>query len=191
VHSTRSDRYAVISLDSINESYCDCCIQDADSSSSLFWCTYCLSGDELNYSKSSSLHIYLFGYEFADSLIVITKNNFYFMATAKKCGFVQEYLSLKHESIKVHVLVRTKDEGQNRQHFNDLANVIRRNGGKRLGTITKGDFQGQFIPSWMTFVEQSQIEKVDISSSIGLLLAIKDKEELVRARTEHSPYIVH
>lgn len=137
-------------------------------------------GDEINYSKSSAFHLFLFGYEFADSLIVITRNNFYFMATAKKCGMLEKDLVGKHDTIKVHLLVRSKDEGQNREHFNELGNVIRKGGGKKLGSLFKAEYEGNFIPSWMNFLDQSQLEKVDISPALGLLLAVKDEVELVR-----------
>lgn len=136
-------------------------------------------GEEINYSKSSSFHLFLFGYEFADSLIVITRNNFYFMATAKKCGMLEKDLAGKHDTIKLNLLVRTKDEGQNREHFNELGNVVRKGGGKRIGSLFKGEYQGNFIPIWMSFVDQSQLEKFEISSALGLFLAVKDEVELV------------
>ena len=137
-------------------------------------------GDEINYSKSSSFHLFLFGYEFADSLIVITRNNFYFMATAKKCGMLEKDLVGKHDTIKVHCLIRSKDEGQNREHFNELGNVVRKGGGKRIGSFLKAEYEGNFIPSWLRFVDQSQLEKCDIAPSMGLFLSVKDETELVR-----------
>lgn len=137
-------------------------------------------GDEINYSKSSSFHLFLFGYEFADSLIVITRNNFYFMATAKKCAMLEKDLAGKHETIKINLMTRTKDEGQNREFFNELSNVVRKGGGKRIGSLFKSEYEGNFIPSWMNFVDQSQLEKFDIAPSLGLFLSAKDDVELVR-----------
>jgi len=136
-------------------------------------------GDEINYSKSSSFHLFLFGYEFADSLIVITRNNFYFMATAKKCAMLEKDLAGKHDTIKINLMTRTKDEGQNREFFNELGNVVRKGGGKRIGSLFKSEYEGTFIPSWMNFVDQSQLEKFDIAPSLGLFLANKDETELV------------
>ncbi|KAJ1431655.1 FACT complex subunit-domain-containing protein [Ochromonadaceae sp. CCMP2298] len=134
-------------------------------------------GDDVNYSKSTSVHLYLFGYEFADSLIVITKNNFYFMATAKKCGMLEKDLGGKHESIQLNCLIRTKDEGQNREFFNELANAVRKSG-KRLGSLYKSTHEGSFIPSWLGFVDQSQLEKIELAPALGLFLAQKDEAEL-------------
>jgi nucleosome binding factor SPN SPT16 subunit len=57
--------------------------------------------------------------------------------------------------------------------------IVRKNGGKKLGTLSKDKFEGSFIPAWTDFVQQSQIETVDIGSALGLLFAVKDEKELV------------
>jgi hypothetical protein len=137
------------------------------------------SSDDMTYSKASSFHLFLFGYEFADAIIVITKNNFYFMASAKKCAMLEKDLSGKHESIKINLLVRSKDEGQNREHFNELGNVIRKGGGKKIGSLFKAEFAGNFIPMWSSFIDGSQLEKFDIAAPLGLFFALKDEVELV------------
>lgn len=137
-------------------------------------------GEDINYSKSSAFHLFLFGYELADSIIVITRNNFYFMASAKKCGMIEKDLAGKHDTIKLHMLLRTKDEGQNREHYNELANAIRKGGGKRLGSLFKAEYNGNFIPTWINFVDLSQLEKFDIAPALGQFLSVKDETELVR-----------
>lgn len=134
--------------------------------------------DDNAYSKSSSFHLHMFGYEFTDSVILMTKNNFYFMATAKKCAYLESSLVGKHESIHVHMLIRTKDEAANREHYNTMAAAVRKGGGKRVGTLMKGVYQGQFIPSWFDFLEQSQLEKIEIASPLGAFFAVKDEHEL-------------
>ena len=136
-------------------------------------------GDDLSYSKQSSVHIFLFGYEFADSLVVMTKNNFYFMASAKKCAMLETHLVGKHDTFRVHLLTRTKDERSNRAHFNTMMGAVRHAGGKCLGSLFKVELSGTFIPSWVDFVNDSQIEKFEISPPLGLFLAKKDDSELV------------
>ena len=95
------------------------------------------SEDDLLYSKFSSLHIYLFGFEFPDSIILITKTELYFMATAKKCSILEASLKDKSSTIKLNFIHRTKDEGVNREHLHDLINVVRKNGGKKIGSLFK------------------------------------------------------
>eukprot|EP00597_Dinobryon_sp_UTEXLB2267_P003293 CAMPEP_0170058440 /NCGR_PEP_ID=MMETSP0019_2-20121128/1065_1 /TAXON_ID=98059 /ORGANISM="Dinobryon sp., Strain UTEXLB2267" /LENGTH=426 /DNA_ID=CAMNT_0010263387 /DNA_START=155 /DNA_END=1432 /DNA_ORIENTATION=- len=62
--------------------------------------------------------------------------------------------------------------------MNSLVNIIRKGGNKKLGSIYKGDYQGTFIPTWMTCVEQNQLERVEISNCLGLFFAVKDAGEL-------------
>jgi nucleosome binding factor SPN SPT16 subunit len=137
------------------------------------------AGDSI-YSKSSAFHLSFFGNEeLTDSVTLIVKNTFYFMSSTKKCNFVKQHLG---ESIKGFTLVyleRTKDEGMNREHFNKLMNVVRKGGGKKLGSLFKDKFNGAFIPQWMEFVEQSQIEQVEIAPALGLFFSLKDETEVV------------
>ena len=141
-----------------------------------------LIGDDVTYSKASSLQLYLFGLEFSDSLVLITRNNFYFMASAKKCAYLQEYLLNKHDTIKIHIYIRSKDEGLNREYFNELANIVRKNNGIRLGSLYKQQYEGSFVSTWFNFVEQSQLDKVDITQAVSYLLSVKDEKELVSSR---------
>lgn len=134
--------------------------------------------NDLIYSKPSAIHLHLLGYEFPDSIIVITRSNFYFMATAKKCQYLETLVG-KHSTITVNLLNRTKDELQNRELFNTLMGAIRKGGGKTLGMISKGEFYGSFVPSWKNFVTESEIETFEISPALGLLLSVKDEQEMV------------
>ncbi len=138
------------------------------------------AGEDLSYSKASAFHISMFGYEFPDSLVLHTRNNFYFMASAKKCSYVENALVGKNSTINVHTLIRSKDEDKNREFLNVLMGAVRKNGGKKLGMLLKSDQQGSFIQSWNDFVDQSLIEKFDIASCLGLYFAVKDEAEQVR-----------
>jgi nucleosome binding factor SPN SPT16 subunit len=134
--------------------------------------------DELLYSKSQSMHLYLLGYEFSDSIILITKDSFYFMATQKKCAILEKSLSGADGPIKVNFLYKEKDEGVNRENFHKLHNIVRKSG-TRLGSLYKAEYRGNFIQSWMDLVKSNQFEMVEISSGIALLLSVKDEAEQV------------
>jgi len=137
------------------------------------------SSNDALYSKSASMHLYLLGFEFPDSIMVLTKGNFYFMATAKKCDILKTALTGASSSTTLHFLEKTKDEGQNTENFNVIINAIRKSG-KKVGTLLKAEFDGSFVPAWSRSLEQSLIETFEIASAIGLFLSIKDESELVR-----------
>lgn len=48
------------------------------------------------------------------------------MATAKKCSYFERDLVGKNSTINVHVFKKGKDEGQNRELFHTLMNIIRK-----------------------------------------------------------------
>lgn len=143
------------------------------------------ASDDVSYNKSSSLNLYLFGYEFPDSIILIIRNNFYFMSSSKKCSYLETFLLNSETSkninsiINLHIIKKTKDEGQNRENMNVLINAIRKNNGKKVGSLYKNEYNGNFIPSFMDMIDNNQLEKYEISSALGLFLAVKDETELV------------
>ena len=135
--------------------------------------------DEINYSKASAFHLYLLGYEITDSIIIITKTSFIFMSSDKKCNYLESSLAKNSSSISFSCLHKTKDVGMNRENFNSLLSSIRKTGGNKIGTFLQLELKGAFIQSWLSCIEQSQLEKVEISKGISLLLSVKDDAELV------------
>ena len=129
-------------------------------------------------TKASALHLYLLGYEIVDSIMMICKNSFWFMSSEKKCKYLERSLADKSQNITFKSLHKTKDEGMNREHFNALLGFARKGGGSKLGFLSQ-DLSSPFMQSWEGIVNQSQLEKVDVTAPIGTLLSIKDDFELV------------
>lgn len=135
--------------------------------------------DESTYSKSSALHLYLLGYEITDSVIIITKTHFWFMASEKKCKYLETALTNQSSTIIFQALPKTKDEGMNRENFNKLLGVARKCG-HNVGMLMQTDLKGPFMQAWQNSFDQSQLEKVDVALGLALMLAVKDEAELVR-----------
>ncbi len=142
---------------------------------------------ESGYSKAQAFHLYFFGMEeLADSIIVLTRTEFYFMANAKKCNFLKDQLSSSEKKsekiVNFHYLEKAKDTGMIRENFNRMMGAVRKGNGKSMGSFYKEQHEGSFIPMWTEFVNDSQIEKVDAATGFGLFLAIKDETELELCR---------
>lgn len=137
------------------------------------------SEEELNYSKSSALHLYLLGYEFADSIFVLTKSMCLFMATEKKCSLIQDALRrVPVEGVKFEFFKKTKMEVDNRSCFESMLSLIRKAGSK-VGTLLKAEFQGTFIPMWQDALSRSNLPTVEIAPSLGIFFAAKEENEVV------------
>ena len=134
------------------------------------------------YSKSSALHLFLMGYEFPESIILITKSTFCLMAAQKKCNYLQDLIATSDPgNLKVALLPKSKDELQNREHFHSLIQVVK-DSGKKIGTLTKASFNGEFVSSWSAFLESNRIESVEIGAALGHFLSVKLDSEMVGHR---------
>lgn len=146
------------------------------------------SDESVPYSKSASMHLYLLGYEFPNSLMLVKKGHFYFMATPEKCEYLKSSILAKQDEnpdTKVHLLERTKDSGQNRELMHELLGAVRKNNGSKIASLFKTDYQGKFIPEWMEMVKGSGLDMVEASPALSHLLSTKDESELVSAHKRH------
>lgn len=135
------------------------------------------------YSKSASLHLFLLGYEeFTDSIIVITRGNFYFLSSAKKCQVIQQQLDGKGEGFTLHFIEKSKDEAVNADNFNRLIANLKKSGVKTFGHLVKEKPENSFLTRFAQSMDENDVEKVDITNALGLFFAVKDETELVCIR---------
>lgn len=137
------------------------------------------SSEQVNYSKSSAFHLYLLGYEFPDTIMIMLKNTFLVMAHPKKCGYIERAAAEKPgHSIAVKCFPKGKDDAQNKENFGHLISAIKANGGAKLATLIKGDFPGSFIPSWTSALNDGGIESFECAAALGKMLSVKDDSEI-------------
>ncbi|TPX56909.1 hypothetical protein PhCBS80983_g04205 [Powellomyces hirtus] len=137
------------------------------------------SDDEAPYQKGSSLHTWLLGYEFPETMIVITGDKVIFHTSPKKAGMLEPLG--KKTGIPIEVFKRTKDESANAETLKQIIELISASyGGKRLGGFTKDRYQGKLVAEWQAALKVSgkQFEDADISQGMSTLLAAKDDSEL-------------
>ena len=131
---------------------------------------------DATYSKSASLQLYLLGYEFSDTIILITSKSVHVIATAKKCTILEVLTKVENAPATVQLIKKEKDEGVNRENFHNLLSVVRK-AGKNIGSLFKQEFAGTFVQSWMELVKSSTIDMVDIADGLGMFFAVKDDVE--------------
>jgi nucleosome binding factor SPN SPT16 subunit len=59
-----------------------------------------------------------------------------------------------------------------------MANIVRKGGGSKIGSVFKDEYSGSFIKTWMDFVDTSHLEKVELSGALGYFFSVKDATEL-------------
>uniref|UniRef100_A0A1I8HE56 FACT complex subunit n=1 Tax=Macrostomum lignano TaxID=282301 RepID=A0A1I8HE56_9PLAT len=130
---------------------------------------------EVTYSKTLSLQIWLFGYELPESALLFTKDHLYFLSSKKKCDFLRSVQGEK-ENVRVELLERDKSD-KDRANFARLLELMK-SAGDACGFVAKDKPTGDFAGGLMAAVKGSRIELRDVAPSLSLLLAVKDEAEL-------------
>ena len=129
------------------------------------------------YSKSSAMHLFLLGYEFPDSILILTKTALYFMATSKKIAYLEAIR--KEDKLPLKFFQKTKDDVVNRDNFKAILDEIKSSSTSfKMGTVLKAQFEGKFITSWIDVLREESVTTTEISKGLGLFLSIKDTSEL-------------
>ena len=147
------------------------------------------------YLKSIIIQQYLFGYELPDTIILLTDSgHLLFMATKKKCEFMQAAVDNRPRSSKITkiTLLERNKEDSNAQNYSILMNEVKssRDGLEdkdkvKIGVFTKEwddntKTKNPLVSGWQGQIddESETIEKVDVSSAVGFVMMIKDATEL-------------
>ncbi|CAF1037590.1 unnamed protein product [Rotaria sp. Silwood1] len=136
--------------------------------------------DDFTYSKSAAMQTWLFGYEMHDVLVVFCQDSVIIFAGAKKLNYLKkiesEHNNKENAPRNFNFITRKENDEKN---FDDIIKQIKTSHqGKTLGVFSKDKMEGPFCEQWQNCLNQHSLTTVDISNSVGYLLAVKDNEEL-------------
>jgi nucleosome binding factor SPN SPT16 subunit len=141
--------------------------------------------DDILYSKSTTLHLWLFGYELADTLCIFCANEIHILSSKKKIEFIkplQEVLASRADLPKLSLHTRSKGENDAEQ-FQTLAGVIKDSKrGKKIGVFSKDNFTGSFVEGWQTALREVKVTQVDVSAAFSFACAAKDEAEVATVK---------
>lgn len=138
--------------------------------------------DQGTYNKSAAFQLWLLGYEFPATLMVMTPAGLTIVTTKKKAAYLEP---LKGGKTPVEVLVRGKDPAENAKQFEKCLDIIK-NAGKKVGVLPKDVQGGPFAEEWKKVYGDisKDVEEVDAAVTISTAaLSVKDEKELVCSTT--------
>lgn len=134
------------------------------------------------------LHTYLFGVELTDTVIVLTDSgNIYFLSSKKKIQFLEQLKGAEDKKLSVKFLTRNKSDS-NGENFEILWKEVEKCLPAGEQNIKIGVFQKEWetngkagtanVSGWQKKIEDSNSEVVDVNVGFGMLMSVKDEEEL-------------
>ncbi|KAH8365695.1 hypothetical protein KR093_003515 [Drosophila rubida] len=139
--------------------------------------------EDVVYSKSMALQLWLLGYELTDTISVFASDAIYFLTSKKKIEFLKQAQNISEEGVpEIKLLVRDRTD-KDKANFDKLIKTIQNSKkGKRLGVFTKDAFPGEFSEAWKKMLTGAKFEHVDISTIIAYLMCPKDESEINNIR---------
>jgi nucleosome binding factor SPN SPT16 subunit len=136
-----------------------------------------------SFNKSSAFFIHLFGREISGSLAVLCEGTLHIVTSAKKCTMLESLQKGGPTTGVALMLHRISKHDDNTAVYELLLNRIKQSrGGTKLGCLLKMKFRGILASAWDSIVRSAQIERVDITMVLGILLSVKDEDASTSVR---------
>ncbi|KAK8968380.1 FACT complex subunit SPT16 [Platanthera guangdongensis] len=138
--------------------------------------------EDIRYLKSSALHVWLFGYEFPEAIMVFMNKKIHFLCSPKKAGVLETVKKSAKEAVNVDVVIHVKQKNDDAAALIDglLQDVQSENESEKsiVGHIQKEEPEGKLLEIWAEKLAGSSLQLADITNGFSELFAVKDASEL-------------
>ncbi|KAF5454235.1 hypothetical protein F2P56_023915 [Juglans regia] len=147
------------------------------------------TSEDLRYLKSSALNIWLFGYEFPETIMVFMKKQIHFLCSQKKASLLDVVKMSAKEAVGADVVVHVKpknDDGAGLMDSIFQAVNAQSNSNQHdapvIGHIAREIPEGKLLETWAEKLKNANFELSDITNGFSFLFAVKDNIELTNIK---------
>ncbi|KAJ1505154.1 FACT complex subunit spt16 [Coelomomyces lativittatus] len=117
--------------------------------------------------------MWLLGYEFSDTVFILTKNQkFIILTSTKKASYLE---GLKNTDVNLVIISKTKEDNKIKEAIQYITSS---GAGKRIGMIIKETPQGKFASEFSEALQQASFEIHDATFGLAFCMVSKEPSEL-------------
>ncbi|KAF7255188.1 hypothetical protein EG68_11121 [Paragonimus skrjabini miyazakii] len=130
------------------------------------------------YGKTLSLHVWLFGYELQDTIIVFCEKSIFILCGKKKIEFLQPLTKRNDENREVILIQRNPSDNDKAEIGRLISAISTSRNGRIVGHLAKDKFSSELTSAFQSALQTAKFEMLDISGACSDLFAVKDENEL-------------
>ncbi|XP_071716737.1 FACT complex subunit SPT16-like [Rutidosis leptorrhynchoides] len=139
--------------------------------------------NDLRYLKSSSLNLWLLGYEFPETIMVFSDKQIHFLCSPKKASVIDVVKKSAKEAVGVDVVMHVKpksDDGSTQ--MDSILQSIESLDSPVLGHIAKEAPEGKLLEKWAEKLKSSGLQLNDVTNGLADIFAVKEASELTNVK---------
>ncbi|KAG6646821.1 FACT complex subunit SPT16-like [Carya illinoinensis] len=147
------------------------------------------TSEDLRYLKSSALNIWLFGYEFPETIMVFMKKQIHFLCSQKKASLLDVVKMSAKEAVGADVVVHVKPKNDDGAGLMDsifkavnAQSNTNQHDAPVIGHIAREIPEGKLLETWAERLKNANFELSDITNGFSVLFAVKDNIELTNIK---------
>ncbi|KAK9903552.1 hypothetical protein WJX75_008667 [Coccomyxa subellipsoidea] len=143
------------------------------------------SGEELRYFKSTSMQLWLFGYELPDTILVFTKEALHVLTSGKKANLISALAGPCKEKVGVDIVVHPRPKGEDGSaQITELLDIIKGSADSPvLGALIKEPkHDGKLADLWVSALEGAALKQTEMAGAFSELLASKDTADVQKIK---------
>ncbi|XP_010941792.1 FACT complex subunit SPT16 [Elaeis guineensis] len=143
------------------------------------------TSEDLRYLKSSSLNIWLLGYEFPETIMVFMSKQIHFLCSQKKATLLETLKKSAKEAVGTDVVIHVKAKNDDGTALMDeILHAVRSlsKSDPIVGYIAKEAPEGKLLERWSEKLGGSMLQLTDVTPGFSELFAVKDATELTCVR---------